>query len=116
MPYATVQDFRDFHEPASGATNIKLATILDTAGWQVQKFAPPPDPVTVDYTDRALNAELWIAAYLFDTGGYRSNTGSLGKLGSRSFDVKGEAVQRIIRDNMGDYYQDAVAYLSREPL
>ena len=119
MP-ATPQDLKDFHEPASGATNIKLATILDTARWEIEEFAPAPDTtdaaVLLDYDDRLINAQLNIGAYLFDTGGYRSNTGSLGKLGSKSFDVQGRGVYQGAIKTMGPHVAGAVAYLSREPL
>ena len=105
MPYATVADFEGFHDPAKGQNAIKLATLLDIAGWEVEKYAPPPDPVTVAYTDRAVSCELLIASYLFDTGGYRSNTGSLGKLGSRSYNVDGKAVRDIVKSAMGPFYK-----------
>lgn len=105
MPYSTVPAFQEFHDPAKGQNAVKLATLLDIAGWEVEKYAPPPDPVTVDYTDRALSCELLVAAYLFDTGGYRSNTGSLGKLGSRSFNVEGKAVREIVKSAMGSFYK-----------
>lgn len=119
MP-ATPLDLRGFHEPASGATEIKLATILDTARWEIEEFAPAPDTddtaTLLDYDDRLINAQLNIAAYLFDTGGYRSSTGSLGKLGSRSFDSKGQAVYQGAIRTMGPFVAGAVAYLSRDPL
>lgn len=120
MP-ATPQDLRAHHAPAAGETDIKLATILDTARWEIEDFAPPPDTddaaTLLDYDDRLTNAQLRIATYLFNTeGGHRSNTGSLGKLGSKSFDVQGQAVYQGAIKTMGPFVAGAVVYLSRDPL
>jgi hypothetical protein len=115
MAFSTTQDLRGFHGPASGATDTKLAILLDVAGWEVEKYAPPPNPVTTDYEDRAIACELLVAAYLFDTGGYISGD-SLSGVSSTSFDASGDAVREKVRNTMGPYYQDSIAYLSRDPL
>ena len=120
MP-ATVADLRGYHEAVSGATDIKLATILDTARWEIEEFAPKPDTTDaaklLDYDDRLINAQLRISAYLFDTGGYRSSTGSLGKLGSKSFDAQGRAVYEGARRTMGPFVleEGAMAYVESIP-
>ena len=123
MP-ATVDDFRNYHELAGAepiGRNIYLATLVDEARFQVEDFAPPPgtdDPVILaDYEDRFMPAQLKIAAYLYSTGGYRSNTGSLGKLGSKSFDAQGRAVYEGARRTMGPFVveEGAMAYVESIP-
>lgn len=119
MP-ATAQDLRDYYERTSSASETKLNIILDAAQWDVEEFAPPPDTTETatltDYDERLTNAMLQIAAYKFDTAGYRSNAPSFEEFGSRSFDVKGEAVYAQAQRTMGPFHQGDVAYLSRSPL
>lgn len=123
MP-ATVDDFRGYHQSAGALPverNVYLATILDTARYEIQEFAPVPDTddaaELLDYDDRLVNAQLRIAAYLFDTkGGHHSNRPGFEEFGAQSYDVKGTAVYQGAMRTMGPFVAGAIAYLSRDPL
>lgn len=108
MP-ATPQDLREYHEAAAGASEIVLATVLDTARWDIETFAPAPDTtdaaVLLDYDDRLTNAQLHISKHLYDTGDY-SGGGSVGLDDisySERFDSQGQAVLRRARRIMSPY-------------
>lgn len=115
MAFSTPADLRDFYPESAGDSNTKLATILDAAWWEIERLAPPPDPVTLDYQDRAITAELRIARF-FLTEHLSSESRGLDVLRTQRGYKADANVERIIKGVMGPYFveDDAVAYA--EPL
>ena len=102
MPYSTLAEFTTYHPAAQGQG--RASDILALAADMVAKWAPAPAPVPADYPPKAGRAERFVAAYLFDTGGYIQGD-SLSGVSSTSYMIQGEGtVKRIIAQAMGDYY------------
>lgn len=102
MPHITTDDLLEYYEGADGLPDIRLEVAVNTAARLVAKYAPPPDPVTSDYTARAFDAELMVSEYLVASrtgiiSGYSSPVGSE----SYSGDVQ---VRSFVRDTMGPFF------------
>lgn len=69
----------------------------------VAELAPPPEPETVEYQEKAADAEFLVLEWLKSTKGGILTSKSLSGLGSKSFaDMK--PVRSIVRAQMGSYY------------
>jgi hypothetical protein len=107
-PYATLAECKTFYAGTSLADDdLQLTTIRGLASDAVQHGAPAPDPEGADYAGRAKRAELFVGRYFWQTKGFISSQG-LSSL-SMSFDVKGEAIQRVVSQAMGSYYTGGAA-------
>lgn len=115
MPYATDDDVREFYA-GEDAGDLAVETVMGVAADLVQKYAPAPSPLPSpdDYSPRAKRAELLVGRWLWRTEGYVSGK-SLSGVGSRSFDVSGTVVSRIVSEAMGDYAGADKAYIGRFP-
>ena len=107
MPYSTLAQFESYHPAAQGQG--RASDILALAADLVAKWAPAPDPVPADYPPKAGRAERFVAAYLFDTGGYISND-SLSGVSSTGYQADAKMVKSLIAQAMGDYYTGGGAY------
>ncbi len=100
-PYASPSQARTYYagEDTSG---VLLSVPMGIAADLVQHYAPAPDPVTTDYEDRAVRAELEIGRYLFNTQGGAMSGASPGGGMTVSYNSD-PAIFRIIRRAMGSY-------------
>lgn len=109
-PFATPSQARTFYagEDASG---VALTVPMNNAARLVQRFAPAPDPVTADYEERAVDAELEIGRYLSNSlGGSLSSLGS--SEGTLSF-TNLTAVMSIVSGVMGEFYTGGTASVAK---
>lgn len=110
-PYASPTQARDYYagEDASGVT---LDNPMGMAADLVAQYAPAPNPVTTDYEDRALRAELEVGRFLFNSQG-----GSISSVGAEGMTISFTNLQAIlflIQSSMGDYFSGGtsnVAYV-----
>lgn len=89
-----------YYNPATAESEEDF--YLGVASEMVQRFAPVPDPLPVDYAQKAERAERLLFNYLSSTQG-ASLTSVSAEAGSLSFtDV--DTTKAIIRQSMGKYY------------
>lgn len=108
MPYLSTADAVAYHQPAEGASAIKLEIALGLAADVVSGLAPYPEEPTeeqaADYVGRARRAEAAIFAY-----GWSTDWGTLSSKGisdlSKSY-RDDQTIQRIVRASMGRFYVD----------
>lgn len=111
-PYAIPSAAREFYGLAEDAGGPTFTVPYNNAARLVAHYAPPPDPVTTDYEDRAVDAELEVGRYLFNSLG-----GSLSSLtspeGGLSF-TNLAAVMGIIAGTMGaEFYTGGSADVAK---
>lgn len=111
MPHRLEQEFAAFHSAASGGTEPQRSRTLRVAERLVLSSSTAPDPAdteaTADYALRRDDATLFLARYLWETSGFMNHE-SVGLDDIRSTETYNhESVKRIVREQMGDYYQGA---------
>lgn len=110
--YATIEQARDAYA-GEEAHETRVRAVMASASGMVARLAPAPDPVPVDYPERAASSELIAGEYLWATGGHihSETTGDLTtRYASTSASLDSSGVEQAVRDAMGSYA------VSKQPL
>lgn len=109
---------QEYYPGAQGQPEVKVDAVLRDAERILRRLAPPPDTDDAGelerYRQAAADCELRLFEYLFETRGYISGQRSI--VGSSINFAQSPAVAEIVRQSMGEYAGDSVAYISRWPV
>lgn len=107
MAHPLEQELVVFHPAASGGTEPQRSRTLRVAERLVLSSSTAPDPAdtvaTADYVSRRDDATLWVARDFWERLGGTVQSDSLSGVSHTSY-ADGKEVQRIIREQMGDFY------------
>lgn len=97
----TTTDALSYYESAKNAPESRQDGILRRAERRIAEVAPPPDPVTAKYTERASDTELAVFEFLFE---HRPQFERENQLDASVVYADEQALLDLIRAEMGEFY------------